>query len=523
MDVDTFLRDSVSEGFNLLAFETLEYPQVANFLKRHPNFEEAVKAIKILEISGSDLLSMPKDRYMRTLNLSEGDADDLEKIVTKINSFGLILKVPSDAVTVSNSQTGPTISIHTTQDTKSEDADDLSLPLLDHRTRSRNDTPKSQFSSHSDRALSPLDQINIKASALSSIVNGFQIQVKQPNIDNIYVKQQNLSQLSAESSRTTYGRGKRTRATVQAKKTTQEICKSRKTGDVKKGVKKEATGGKTVREPQKYKIKRIKKEKVPLILSFSGKRSNNIIERCTLASIYYEKGHQYFDFINRPNDEEIVTHLIVPHDTERPTLKILYALCQGSFVLTTDFLIKAEEDEKWPSEGDYEHPNWLRKGERIKRGDFLYGSKFYLYERFKKMNHMDVINLIQLCGGKVVNELQKCTHCIIKENPDQKLLNKLVVPQNAVLVTENWLINVLEKFDVNLPPDIPQPQDQMYTEMGMGQIVRRNIESLDPVVKNGSIIESQNSLVNTQSSIFTRKHNSQNLRACSTADTLRLY
>ncbi|AFZ81000.1 hypothetical protein BEWA_004080 [Theileria equi strain WA] len=60
MDVDTFLKSSVSEGFNLLAFETLEYPQVAKFLKRHPNFDEAVKAVKILEISGSDLLAMPK-------------------------------------------------------------------------------------------------------------------------------------------------------------------------------------------------------------------------------------------------------------------------------------------------------------------------------------------------------------------------------------------------------------------------------------------------------------------------------
>ncbi|AFZ80998.1 hypothetical protein BEWA_004060 [Theileria equi strain WA] len=462
---------------------------------------------------------------MRTLNLSERDADDLENIVMKINSFNLILKVPNDAVTVSNSQNGPTISIQTTQETKGDYIEDnISLPPLDNRTtstRSRDDTPTSQFSS-SEKALTPLDQINLKATTLSSIINRVPMQNKQPSIENFYVKQQSLSQLSAESPLTTYARGKRTKTSIQTKRTTKGICKSTKPADVKKGTKE--TVKRVVKENVsrvvKEKIRGNKKEKVPLILSFSGKRSNNIIERCTLASIYYEKGHQYFDFINRPSDEEIVTHLIVPHDTERPTLKILYALCQGSFVLTTDFLIKAEEDEKWPAESDYEHPNWLRKTERIKKGDFLYGYKFYLYERFKKMNHMDVINLIQLCGGKVVNELQKCTHCIIKENPDVKLLNKPSLPQNAVLVTENWLINVLERFDAELPPDIPQPQDSEYNTNV--KIVRRNIENFDPVLKNGSIIESQNSIVNTQSSIFGRKYDSQNIRACSTTDTLRL-
>ncbi|PFH33238.1 hypothetical protein BESB_084370 [Besnoitia besnoiti] len=62
---------------------------------------------------------------------------------------------------------------------------------------------------------------------------------------------------------------------------------------------------------------------------------------CTLAdaSLRFERN---------PKDLEAITHLIVPHDQERPTLKVLFVLATGGLVLNPQFVKTADENEKWP-------------------------------------------------------------------------------------------------------------------------------------------------------------------------------
>ncbi|EPR62922.1 hypothetical protein TGDOM2_258480 [Toxoplasma gondii GAB2-2007-GAL-DOM2] len=86
------------------------------------------------------------------------------------------------------------------------------------------------------------------------------------------------------------------------------------------------------------------------ILSCSGSAKNATGEDladlccrvcCTLpdASMRFERN---------PEDLETITHLVVPRDQERPTLKVLFVLATGGHIVNPQFVRTADERETWP-------------------------------------------------------------------------------------------------------------------------------------------------------------------------------
>ncbi|GIX64361.1 BRCA1 C Terminus (BRCT) domain containing protein, putative [Babesia caballi] len=211
--------------------------------------------------------------------------------------------------------------------------------------------------------------------------------------------------------------------------------------------------GKAANSPSKG--KRSGKKDTPLI-SYTGKRKDDIEQRLMKAAIYYEKGSQFFDYIDDPREEDL-THLVAPFDVQKPTLKVLYAICQGAFILTPDYLEEAERTEKWPSEVGFEHPRWPMRATRPRPVTLMRNMKLYPVAEGKKLNMLDLTKLVALCGGAVVNTAEEATHYVVPEDADLASLGVKTVPPNVTVVTENWVVRVIERM-VLLPSDLPKTQ-----------------------------------------------------------------
>ncbi|KAK1442813.1 hypothetical protein BgAZ_303310 [Babesia gibsoni] len=205
---------------------------------------------------------------------------------------------------------------------------------------------------------------------------------------------------------------------------------------------------------RKQKINGKRSLKSTLLMSYTGKRKDDIVERLTKAAIYYDRDHQFFDYLDDPKDEHI-THLIAPDNMERPTLKVLYALCQGAYILKTDYLQAAERAEKWPDEVGFEHPRWPIKAKRPQASDVMKAIKINILEKGKKLSAVDVEKLACYCGAKVVDKIKEATHCLIPDGAQPlDIVAKHPIPDGATLVTENWFISVIEGMKM-LPSDVP--------------------------------------------------------------------
>ncbi|GBE61502.1 BRCA1 C Terminus (BRCT) domain containing protein, putative [Babesia ovata] len=195
-----------------------------------------------------------------------------------------------------------------------------------------------------------------------------------------------------------------------------------------------------------------KKAKETLLISYTGKRQDDIEQRLRKAVIYYENGPFVFDYLDSPKEESL-THLIAPLEIQRPTLKVLYAICQGAFILTPEYLEEAEKNEKWPSEIGFEHPKWPLRATRMRPLDLMHDLRIFAPKNGKKLGLEDITGLITLCGGQMVKSAAEATHCLIPEgtNPSQIIAEK--IPKDVTVVTENWLINVIERMML-LPSDL---------------------------------------------------------------------
>ncbi|CDR95291.1 hypothetical protein BBBOND_0204490 [Babesia bigemina] len=199
-----------------------------------------------------------------------------------------------------------------------------------------------------------------------------------------------------------------------------------------------------------------KKAKRPLLISYTGKRQGDIEQRLRKAVIYYEKGQLFFDYLDNPQEERL-THLIAPLEIQRPTLKVLYAICHGAFILTPNYLEEAEKNEKWPSEVGFEHPRWPLRASRMRPLDLMRTIRAFAPQNGNKLSLEDITSLITLCGGKMVNSAAAATHCIIPEGTEPSQIIDGELPEDTTVVTENWVVNVIERLTL-LPSDLRSTQ-----------------------------------------------------------------
>ncbi|KAK1938467.1 hypothetical protein X943_001509 [Babesia divergens] len=242
--------------------------------------------------------------------------------------------------------------------------------------------------------------------------------------DTQVVTEEIKSQTHATPNKTTTA-SKNNASELMATKATRSIEKTSKPSKKKLG------DGTTAKSPSKIKTKRRNSVKSNncLLLSYTGKRRDDIVKRLMKAAIYYEKESQYFDYLDEPKDEHI-THLIAPSDIERPTLKVLYALCQGAYILTPDYLYKAEKTEKWPNEIAYEHPRWPPRSQRLRPFDLMSGITMKLIGGGKKLSAYDVGRLAIHCGARVVETIDEATHCVVSDGTKPEEIHKENIPKH---------------------------------------------------------------------------------------------
>ncbi|KEP66456.1 UNVERIFIED_CONTAM: hypothetical protein HHA_258480 [Hammondia hammondi] len=86
------------------------------------------------------------------------------------------------------------------------------------------------------------------------------------------------------------------------------------------------------------------------ILSCSGSAKNDkgedLADLCCRVCCMLPDASMRFE--RNPEDLETITHLVVPRDQERPTLKVLFVLATGGHVVNPQFVRTADEKETWP-------------------------------------------------------------------------------------------------------------------------------------------------------------------------------
>ncbi|KAK2198031.1 bifunctional BRCT domain/BRCT domain superfamily [Babesia duncani] len=613
MDIHSFISQAIAEGFNVLDFEAFEYPALANFLKRAPNFSEAVKTVKIHEISGSQMLKYTRNDYLKILNLDAAAADDLVQVLEKIRALSAILgpssapksaspntkkkktcnrirksvkedtdegattngkevnamakgsiprtqsrpskspkpghredskhaakvgvapealveaAIPNVSVEPKRCKSGSTVERHVDEPLESCDIAQSSLlenvkdtPTKPPRTSRQKQAPRVQL----EAKKSTLKRDNGKATKSPNPISSKEVhaivaienalvtpsklaektppakskRVKPALVDNDSKESKGASVTAIKNSTTTPAKNNNTRLAIANSSASSSPEKSVRSTTPKKKplttpkpkrVTKTVTRGEVAKKRKVAKA--IKREKNVPVLAYTGKREFNIVERCIMASICYEKGGVYFDFVHEIEGDFDVTHLIASTSIQRPTLKTLYALAKCAYILTPSFIFQAENDEKWPNETDHEHPKWPIRSSRMHVSEMMYGFKFFLYGRFRKFNHSDMVALIQLCGAKTTNEISSCTHVIVKQGSSPAILANMELPLDAMVVTEDWITACLENANAKIPPDFEQLAEISYISQNETSLVWKNPKCIYPTISRCSTVDSLNS------------------------------
>ncbi|PHJ23867.1 hypothetical protein CSUI_002279 [Cystoisospora suis] len=127
---------------------------------------------------------------------------------------------------------------------------------------------------------------------------------------------------------------------------------------------------------------------------------------CTLPDVWHLR------FERTPSDLEEITHLVVPPEQKRPTLKILFVLATGGHVLTPPFVEKADEEEVWPrSLGPFESLNFPTHSHRRVILPPLKGRRVAVAGNFPtnkgSLTRKILSRLIELCGAVLMNATER--------------------------------------------------------------------------------------------------------------------
>jgi hypothetical protein len=118
--------------------------------------------------------------------------------------------------------------------------------------------------------------------------------------------------------------------------------------------------------------------------------------------------------------EDAPTHLIL--GKKKRSLRLVFAIARGAWVLDPKWFLTALEDHAWPDEEDFETKYFVGAGRsrrdhaRSNYQGLLNKFSFYVHPDLKEINPMVVQELIVLSGGKNCLDIKQCDVCIADED-----------------------------------------------------------------------------------------------------------
>ncbi|KAL7691662.1 putative BRCT domain, Zinc finger, RanBP2-type, microcephalin, BRCT domain superfamily [Plasmopara halstedii] len=200
---------------------------------------------------------------------------------------------------------------------------------------------------------------------------------------------------------------------------------------------------------------------IPMAMSFSSttnrtttrKRSRNIfgitgvssetrgVLQCAIhaidANMANEDGYKKARVVKSVDYAAGVTHLIVGRDARR-TMKVLFAIARGAWIVTEDWVFSSLEQERWLPEEDYEVTIFANKysREHPEFRQLFKATKFFVGSKVEPSREV-LQSLIQVAGGEICNQISVADICICG---DASLL-KRAQRMGIRAVTSKWVFD----------------------------------------------------------------------------------
>eukprot|EP00743_Colponemidia_sp_Colp-15_P004755 GILK01005121.1.p1 GENE.GILK01005121.1~~GILK01005121.1.p1 ORF type:complete len:225 (-),score=33.03 GILK01005121.1:367-1041(-) len=171
----------------------------------------------------------------------------------------------------------------------------------------------------------------------------------------------------------------------------------------------------------------------------------------------------------RVEDErtEPVSHLIVGRTTR--TLRVLFALARGSWILHPSWAYASIEAAQWVDEVDHEAQMWPVRSIRLEKGPLLKGKSVFLTGNFTP-DRDSIAELVVAAGGQISMSYKGADLCIagpkanLPQADDDETQMDTGAP-NPSIVNVNWLFDSLSRYDLcaldtyKFSEDEPMSQD----------------------------------------------------------------
>lgn len=130
------------------------------------------------------------------------------------------------------------------------------------------------------------------------------------------------------------------------------------------------------------------------------------------ANMANEPGYRKARVVKSMDYAAGVTHLIVGRDARR-TIKVLFAIARGAWIVTEDWAFSSLEQERWLPEEDFELTMFANKysREHPESRQVFKGTKFFVGSNVEPSREV-LQSLIQVAGGELCNQISVADICI---------------------------------------------------------------------------------------------------------------
>jgi len=170
--------------------------------------------------------------------------------------------------------------------------------------------------------------------------------------------------------------------------------------------------------------------------------------------ILSQMGGTIEDIAEDPASTELVTHVVCGQN--KRTLKVLYALALGRWIVKDDWIMHSLEVGKWANELEFEAVDWFpgsrsSREARAKGEKGLFDGKCFMIKGKTQIPNKHLKKLIQLAGGQMTASFTRTHYCVVaKDAVCSNLAKKFPEGQQIPVVTETWVLDALQHH--KLPP-----------------------------------------------------------------------
>ncbi|KAG7397644.1 hypothetical protein PHYBOEH_000403 [Phytophthora boehmeriae] len=155
------------------------------------------------------------------------------------------------------------------------------------------------------------------------------------------------------------------------------------------------------------------------------------------ANVSNESGHRKARVVKSVDYAAGVTHLIVGKETRR-TMKVLFAIARGAWIVTEGWAFTSLEQERWLPEEDFELSMFANKYSRLhpESRQIFKGMKLFVGSNADPSREV-LQSLIQVAGGEICNQISVADMCICADSS----LFRRAQRTGVRVVTSKWVFD----------------------------------------------------------------------------------